>query len=580
MMIHRRLAALAWTAPGLFVATVLLGLAASAAAVGQGFLTGRAIAAVVAGDGARDLLWLLLGVTGLIVGRGGLLWGQSAVGQVMGGTVKLRLRRRLYGRLLDLGPGYSVNLKGGEVQATLADGLEHLDPYVSRYLPQALIAVIVPLAVVAYLFTLDSYVGAIVLLSALLIAWGPRVWKTTLGRAGERHWATWTAVSSRFVEGLLGMVTLKAFNASRRFGRELRNEAVRLYLATRHLLLVSLASTFLIGLTHTGGLALAAIVGTFRFVNGDLTAVELLVILFLVNEAYRPLTELANYWHQGYLGVSASAGIFALVDAPPVLAAGEGRPLPPRPADRPPTIRFERVSFTYPGASRPALRDFDLTLSPGRTVALVGRSGSGKTTALSLLLRSFDPTSGRVTVDGEDIRSVDLGDYRRLFAVVSQDVFLFHGTIADNLRLADPDADDERLVAAARAAGIHPFIASLPEGYGTMVGERGVRLSGGERQRVAIARAFLKDAPVLILDEPTSSLDGESERHIRHALDQLMRDRATLVISHRLSAVDFANTVVMLDDGATVEAGPPRQLLAAEGRFAELVRAQAEAMPA
>ena len=577
MMIHPRLARLALRAPFLFFLTVGLGLLGSLAAVGQGFATGHALAEVLTGGAAEELLWLFAVVFGLILSRSILLWTQSVVAALLGATVKLRMRREMYGRLLDLGHGYSTNLPSGEVQATLSDGLEHLDPYVSKYLPQAVVALVVPLTVVAYLATIDLYIGGIVLAGALFIAFGPRVWQRTLGRAGERHWASWTTVASQFVDGLLGMITLKAFNASRRFGRQLRDEAVGLYLATRHLLVVSLASHIVIGVTHSGGLAAAGLVGAFRFTQGDLSAAELLVVLFLANEAFRPLSELAQYWHQGYMGTSAANGIFAMVDAEEVLhdtPARDGAGAAPAVAGSAPTVRFEGVSYRYPGATRNAVDEIDVEIAGGRTLAIVGRSGSGKTTLISLLLRAFDPTDGRITIDEAEIRSLPPREYRTHFAYVSQDVYLFYGTVADNLRLARESASDEELIQAARDAGVHEFVAGLPDGYETMIGERGVRLSGGERQRVAIARAFLKDAPVLVLDEPTSSLDGENERHVRDSLLRLMKGRATVVISHRLSAVDFADEVVMLEAGRVVERGAPGDLLHEDGRFAALARAQ------
>ena len=233
------------------------------------------------------------------------------------------------------------------------------------------------------------------------------------------------------------------------------------------------------------------------------------------------------------------------------------------------------MTYRYPGADRPALQTIDLVIPAGRSLAVVGRSGAGKTTLINVLLRAVDPTAGRITADGSDLRDLDVQAYQRLFAVVSQDVYLFHGTIAENLRLADPGATNGRLQSAARDASILDFIESLPRGFATIVGERGVRLSGGERQRLAIARAFLKDAPVLVLDEPTSSLDGGNERTVRESLERLTAGRTTLVISHRLSAVDFADRVVMLEDGSIIEEGAPQELMERRGRFADLVRAQA-----
>jgi ATP-binding cassette subfamily B protein len=280
------------------------------------------------------------------------------------------------------------------------------------------------------------------------------------------------------------------------------------------------------------------------------------------------LEQLANFISSLFFQTPSLRSFFAVLDAPAGPASSPGLPqLPPLRGE----VRFEQVSFAY-DSGRPALCELSFTAPPGTTVALVGPTGAGKTTALSLLYRAYDPTAGRITVDGIDIRTVDVNSLRRNIAVVFQDAGLFYRSIADNLRIGDPDADSGDIEEAARAAEAHDFIVVKPEGYGTLVAERGRSLSGGERQRLAIARAMLKDAPILILDEATSALDNVTEARIQAALQTLTEGRTTFVIAHRLSTVRSADLILVLKDGQLVEQGRYAQLVAQGGLFAELDR--------
>jgi ATP-binding cassette subfamily C protein CydCD len=306
--------------------------------------------------------------------------------------------------------------------------------------------------------------------------------------------------------------------------------------------------------------------------GGTLEPSLLPLLTLLAASAFLPISEIAHVSRQ-LADTFASAHRLRVVHDEPVLVR-DGPGTPARPAARGAAVRLADVSFTYPGRQRAAVRDVTLDIRPGTTVAIVGPSGSGKTTLANLLLRFWDPSEGSISLDGDDLRGYRLDDLRSRIALVAQDTYLFNDSLRTNVALAKPGAGEAEIKEALARAALGDFVAALPDGLATRVGERGVQLSGGQRQRVAIARAFLKNAPILILDEATSHLDAVSEAQVRRALDELMRDRTTIVIAHRLSTVRDAELIAVLDGGRLIETGTHERLIARGGLYAELVERQ------
>ncbi|AXI75379.1 ABC transporter ATP-binding protein/permease [Streptomyces bacillaris] len=569
MMLHPELLRAARTARRpLGLATVLLA-AVTLTHLAQAVLLAVVLSRIAHGDTAA-LAPLLLAVLAVVLIRAALGRAQRLTAVTAGATVRIRLRDTLLARLGGLGPTAITGARAGAVRATLVDGVEGVDAYVSRYLPQALITAAVPPLLLVAVALIEPYAALALALALLLALFGPRWWDRLLARRGKEHWDSYEALAADYLEALQGMATLRAAGAVGRVRERLEKRSAALHRATVAKLRVSLVDTGLTDLAVQGGTAAAVLVACSSAATGRTAATGTYLLLMLASECFRPIRDLSREWHAGYLGVSAADGIAALRTAEPAVA---DRGTVAARWDTAPEIRFLNVHFTHPGADRPALDGVTFTAPAGRTTAIVGPSGAGKSTLLSLLLRQRDPDRGRVTVDGTATAAYSLASLRRGIAVVSQETYLFHATIAENLRIARPAATDGQLRAAARSAGIHQEITGFPQGYDTLVGERGATLSGGQRQRLALARALLADAPVLILDEATSAVDERGEARIVRELVAASRGRTCLVVAHRLDAVRHADHIVVLDGGRVEASGDHSGLLAAGGVYASLVAA-------
>ena len=557
-------------------AAAALGLCAVTAGISRLAFSGLIIAGVLTGAAFSSLVPYLAAVAGFIALRALFQYLRDMVSQETAARVKEGLHDKLYRHALDLGPGHFNQERTGDVLVSLGEGVEQLQVFYGQFLPQMVVAGVAPVLIFFLMASFDLVIGLIFVVFALLTLVVTPLFMLLTEESSRRRRTSYGAFNADFLDSIQGIATLKIFGRSRSQGEHLASRARHLYRTTIGLLATNMVSVGVTTFGILGGTACALGWGALKVSAGELEVRSLIVILIMGAEIFRPMRELMILYHQGINAMAAAEGIFELLAAPVTVrepAAAEAA----AGASFEPEIRFEDVSFAYQEGSRPALRDVSLELRAGEKLGVVGPSGAGKSTLVSLMLRFADPQEGRVLLGGRDIRAIPLAVLRRHIAVVAQDMYLFYGTIADNLRMAKPEATAEEIEAAARAANIHQFIAGLSEGYDTLVGERGVRLSGGERQRIAIARAILKDAPILVLDEALSSVDAQSEAVINEALRKLMEGRTTLIIAHRLSSVIHADRILVLERGRVVETGSHGALLESGGTYARLMAAQAQA---
>jgi thiol reductant ABC exporter CydD subunit len=481
--------------------------------------------------------------------RGAFAWGMEVSGRRAAWGVLSELRLALVERRLRAQPMAVDGVASGELAALTVDGVEALEGYFARYLPQVVLASIVPPLVIAWVAFVDSQAALVMLLTLPLVPvfmW--LIGLYTAERTRER-WLALRRLSTHFLDVVRGLPTLRAFGRAEEQAAVVAEVGERYRAATMETLRVSFLSGSVLELAATLGVALVAVTTGVRLVDGGLGLQAGLTVIILAPELYLPFRRLGAEYHASADGLAIAERMFALLDAPQSAVPG-GQRIAPSPARA--AVRFEQVSFSYPARPAPVLDGLDLELRPGETVALVGESGAGKSTVAGLLLGMLEPTGGRIRIGGADLGSCRIDAWQRQIAWVPQHPTLLRGTVADNIRLGEPGAPDRLVRNAAALAGGDRFIGALPDGYATVVGDGARGLSPGERRRIGLARAFLRDASLVILDEPTADLDADSVAVVAGAVRRLQTGRTMLVIAHRPELVEGADRVVRLADGVAV----------------------------
>ena len=572
--IDPRLLRYARAARGYLATAVGLGLAATALILAQAGLLARALA-TAARPTAAPLWGTLLALLCVVAARAVVAYGGEAAALRAAASVKSQLRRALAARALGLGPAWLGGQQTGEVTTLATRGLDGLDPYFARYVPQLILAVAVPVAVLVRVAVAD-WISAVVIavtlplipLFAVLVGWHTKA-------RTRRQWRLLATLAGHFLDVVEGLPTLKIFGRARAQEEVIGKVTGEYRATTMSALRVAFLSALVLELAASVATALVAVEVGLRLLYGHMAYETALLVLLLTPEAFLPLRSVSAQFHASMEGAAAAGRVLDILDTEPGpvpagwVPAGGCRPAVPAATGRPgraaaavdlraEEITLSEVTVAYPGRRRPALDAVSLAIRPGERILVTGPSGAGKSTLLALLLRFAAPAAGTIQAGGAGLAAIGDDQWRAQLAWVPQQPHLFAGSVADNIALGRPGASPEAIRQAARLAGAAEFIEALPGGYQTVLGERALRLSSGQRQKIALARAFLRDAPLLLLDEPAAHLDPASTRQIVAALETALADRTVVLVSHGPGLAPVASRVIRLDQGKLAAVpGPP-----------------------
>ncbi|OEH84533.1 thiol reductant ABC exporter subunit CydD [Desulfuribacillus stibiiarsenatis] len=567
-MIDKRLNQEAKIRGRILVLLVCFAIASGALAIGQAYSIATIVDQVFLKGLQLSSMYGMLGtLLAIFIGRGLLMYWNAKVGVSLAGAVKNSIREKLVQKLTKSAPHYLLSRKTGQLISVLADAIDQIEGYYSRYLPQLIQAAIIPLMVLIIVFTFNIYSALIMLITAPLIP----VFMVLIGKMADSKSREQMDIlmrfSGHFLDVLHGFTTLKIFGQSRAQRREIVEISNNFRDTTMEVLKIAFLSALMLEILATISTAMIAVEVGLRLVYDHLSFHTAFFILLLAPELYLPLKNLGSGFHTGRNAIAAGEKIWEVLDEKELKTNWGNQELS---LLAPPQMTIENVSFHYQ-ENREILKKICVAIRAGEQVAIVGRSGSGKTTLLKLLLGLLPPTQGRILVNGINLSDVKEDSWLSNVAYVSQEPYLFAGTIADNIVMSNVKATRPDIEHAGKLAGVDLVVEHLFLGYDTVVGEGARGISGGEKQRIALARAFLKQAPVVILDEPTAGLDLETEHFMKQAMEKLREHATVFTVAHRLQTIIGADKILLLSDGEVIGCGSHDQLLRESEQYRDIV---------
>lgn len=572
---NRRLMAMLRTTGAIFPLTVLFGFLAGGLVVLQSLVLSKTINQVFLQKQSLEAVTPFLRLFLLIILVRVLF---TLLNETFAGWVASKIKSNLRGQLMDkinrLGPAYLRTQRSGELVTTALQGLDALDAYFSQYLPQVLLSAMLPLTILLVVFPLDLLTGVVFLVTAPLIPYFMALVGRTSEAETKKQWVALSRMGADFLDTLQGLTTLKTLGRSQTRAWHLEGVSNRYRIATMNVLRITFLSALVLELLATISTAVVAVEIGLRLLYGKIIFEQAFFILLIAPEFYLPMRNLGMRYHAGMTGVTAAGHIFALLDQPePSRLEIANLSAEPPDLSKPFQLQLQGVGFQYENRSAHSLQAVNCNFDSGKKYALIGRSGAGKSTLMQLLMRYLLPTEGQILLNGQDVQTWPVEMWRKQIAWVPQKPMLFNTTLFENIRLQDESISEEQVWQAVRLAALEPLVKQLPKGLHTSLGEWGSRLSGGEGQRVALARAFLKNAPLILMDEPTAHLDPELESSLDAATKALLEQRTVITIAHRYSTIAHVDEVIVLDGGSISRMGAPEAVLSGHGDIAGLFRA-------